>query len=197
MKILRSNYLILLGTIIALMTSCGGESVPKDLALTKEVNFAKFDLKAKIPADWEVEEELNYEDQFKGYLIKGKRDRIRIEENVENNCFTESSVDEFAQFMTAQNSAINAKVIPEGKGRTPDKFTSKEVLKYKNGIYGVLYKNEFTTEVDGKDEFVEYEGLYVFNIKNKAGTCIQIENTHYNNKGETLPTDLKIIQSIH
>jgi len=180
---------------LSLLISCGGDSTPKDLELTQEISLDKFNLTAKIPADWKVEEDLNYEDVFKGYIIKGKKERIRIEKS-EQTCFTETSVDEFSKYMKEQNSGIDSKNIPIGKGRTPDKLTPIETIKHPNGAYGVVYKNEFTTEVDGKNEFVVYEGEYTFNIQSKDGICFKVENTHYNNKGETLPTDLKIIASI-
>lgn len=180
---------------LSLLISCGGDSTPKDLELTQDVVLEKFNMTAKIPADWKLEEDLNYEDQFRGYLIKGKKDRIRIEKS-EKDCFTETSIDEFAAYVKEQNSGIDSKNIPEGKGRTPDKLIPVETLKYPNGAYGIVLKNEFTTEVDGVNEFVERSGAYNFSFKNKDGVCFKIENTHYNNKGKTLPTDLKIIASI-
>ncbi|WMX16177.1 MULTISPECIES: hypothetical protein [unclassified Aureispira] len=179
----------------SLLISCGGDTAPKDLELTQDVSLEKFNLTAKIPGDWKLEEDLNYEDEFRGYIIKGKKDRIRIEKS-ETDCFTETSVDEFADYMKKENSNIDSKNIPAGKGRTPDKLTPVETLKYPNGAYGVVYKNEFTTEVDGKNKFVEESGAYTFSFKGKDGVCFKIENTHYNDEGETLPTDLKIIAAL-
>ncbi|BDS09671.1 hypothetical protein [Aureispira anguillae] len=195
MKMLLGKNAALLVGLLCMVASCG-ETAPKDLELTQEVELSGFGLTAKIPADWKIEEETTYDGNFSGYLIRGKRDRIRIEEK-EGNCFTETSVDEFAKFMDEQSKSIDAKAIPAGKERTPDRFVSKEVLKYKNGAYGLVYENEFTTTVDGSTKLVQHPAYYVFNIKNKEGKCIQVENTSYNNDGETLPTDLKIIQSIH
>lgn len=195
MKMFLCKNAALLVGLLCMVVSCG-ETAPQDLELTQEVQLSGFGLTAKIPADWKIEEETSYDGEFRGYLIRGKRDRIRIEEKTEGSCFSETSVDEFAKFMDEESKAIDSKTIPAGKERTPDKFMSKEVLKYKNGAYGLVYENEFTTTVDGNTELVQYPAYYVFNMKNKEGKCIQIENTAYNKDGETLPTDLKIIQSI-
>jgi len=195
----RTNIMHIMRLLISLvflspLVSCS-DNTPKDLALTQEVSLDKFNLNAKIPADWELEEDLNYEDVFKGYIIKGKEDRIRIRKS-DKTCFTETTVDDFSKYMTEQNSGIDSKNIPEGKERTPDKLSPIKTIKHPNGAYGIVYRNEFTTEVDGKNEFVERNGAYTFNIQNKEGVCFNIENTYYNNEGETLPTDLKIIASI-
>lgn len=181
--------------LFLLLVACG-DSAPKDLELTQDVSLDKFGISLKLPADWTVEEETDYNDEFSGYLIAGKDDVMRIEKR-ERTCFEgEADLKTFAQLMTDQHKAIDSKTIPDGKGRTPDKLAPVKNLAYPNGAYGVQYRNEFTTEVDGVEEFIERTGLYTFDFKTKAGVCLSIENTTYNNEGETLPTDLKIIQSI-
>lgn len=186
---------LFIGIFLTLLLACDDAPVPA-LPLTKQVRLHKFGISLRLPSDWKVQEEPALNHEACSYLISGNHAVMRIQQR-QRPCFaTSADVTNYAQIMLEQHRNIDPKKILTDSNRSATKHTPIEYLIYPNGTYGLQYSRTFTASIHGQEAFIERTGLYTFDFMTQDSVCLAIENTTYNNQGETLATDLKIIQSI-